>query len=130
MRRRQPSLDRQIEETWEAYNPETDIEATGGEVGIRLAGLIRKKQLLEETVSETEGIEGVRKSDMSYRAILSETRSYGHLTHERRKDLLEEYFPESFGPDGIHPAQEMGEEQLSRAFKGIIHYAKGRLEQK
>ncbi|MDP3986738.1 MAG: hypothetical protein Q8P81_00760, partial [Nanoarchaeota archaeon] len=127
--RRQPSLDRQIEETWEAYNPETDIEATGGEVGIRLAGLIRKKQLLEESVRDTKGLAGQRESDRYYQALLLETRSE-HLTPERRSHLLGKYFPESFGPDGIHPAQEMGEEQLSRTFKGIIHYAKGRLEQK
>lgn len=98
----------------ENYDPDKDIEETGGMRGIELAEQIQQERICEEMVEDH--VINV------YGEFLKESRNIRRGNCYDMRLLLSKHF-ERFSRSGKRPVFGMGDSQVFGAYKGIVRYA-------
>lgn len=99
-----------LESAIKSYNPDKDIEESGGLEGIGLANelVARNPSIIDR--------------GMLYREFLSGSTRITGVNSKRR--LLETCFPEKYGNGGETPISEMSDISVNRAYAGKLGYVR------
>ncbi len=117
-----------LEEAIKKYDPDRDIEESGGLNGIRLADAMMKHKCLETSVAN-ESInnrprEIERNNECKYHDFLDGVeRTNGNPDYTTMCSLLTKCFPERFGIDGKQPISRLSKEKVYGIFQGVREYA-------
>ena len=122
------------------YNPDIDIEETGGIRGMNLANVILEQRRIDDEVDRinryfeaktgpVEPITNRRKRNASngtYVAFLGRAEQIPYEDVSAKRDALYTYFGGRFGSNGRTPVDDMEDWQVNGAFNGLIKNARQR----